>query len=53
MTLETLAEFHIRYELIHPFQDGNGRTGILTEDGVIVARYFVYKYIFFGVSNSF
>lgn len=26
-TLETLAEFHARYESIHPFQDGNGRTG--------------------------
>lgn len=26
-TLEVLAEFHIRYERIHPFQDGNGRTG--------------------------
>lgn len=25
--LETLAEFHARYEIIHPFQDGNGRTG--------------------------
>jgi len=25
--LKTLAEFHIRYEHIHPFQDGNGRTG--------------------------
>lgn len=25
--LETLALFHARYELIHPFQDGNGRTG--------------------------
>lgn len=23
----TLAEFHARYESIHPFQDGNGRTG--------------------------
>lgn len=22
-----LAEFHIRYERIHPFGDGNGRTG--------------------------
>ena len=22
-----LAEFHARYEMIHPFQDGNGRTG--------------------------
>lgn len=26
-TLETLAKFHARYESIHPFQDGNGRTG--------------------------
>lgn len=26
-SLKTLAEFHARYESIHPFQDGNGRTG--------------------------
>ncbi len=26
-TLETLGRFHAEYELIHPFQDGNGRTG--------------------------
>ena len=26
-TLEILAEFHEKYEKIHPFQDGNGRTG--------------------------
>ncbi len=25
--LSVLAEFHARYENIHPFQDGNGRTG--------------------------
>ena len=25
--LSTLALFHLRYEKIHPFQDGNGRTG--------------------------
>lgn len=25
--LRILAEFHARYEAIHPFQDGNGRTG--------------------------
>lgn len=28
-TLSVLAELHIRYERIHPFQDGNGRTGRL------------------------
>ena len=27
VSLEILAEFHARYESIHPFQDGNGRTG--------------------------
>lgn len=26
-TLEELAIFHAKYEQIHPFQDGNGRTG--------------------------
>ena len=27
VSLKTLAEFHARYEIIHPFQDGTGRTG--------------------------
>lgn len=27
--ITALAEFHARYESIHPFQDGNGRTGRL------------------------
>lgn len=36
-TVERAAEFHVRFERIHPFGDGNGRIGRLATNVILVA----------------
>lgn len=39
--IRDLAEFHIRYERIHPFGDGNGRTGRILLNKISLANGYV------------
>lgn len=36
VVVRRIAEFHIRFEMIHPFADGNGRTGRLIMDQLLL-----------------
>lgn len=47
-TLDDILEFHVRFERIHPFQDGNGRIGRL----IIFKECLKYKIIPFIVESN-
>ena len=38
MTFEDICDFHVAFEKIHPFQDGNGRVGRLVMFGQCLAH---------------
>ncbi|GHU51522.1 hypothetical protein FACS189459_7330 [Bacilli bacterium] len=46
--LDDIAEFHVRYETIHPFRDGNGRTGRI----IMLKQCLLYNITPFDIDSS-
>jgi Fic family protein len=44
--LKLAFDFHLRYEQIHPFTNGNGRTGRLLMDKILIQNWFLPMIVF-------
>ena len=52
-SFEEIVEFHVNFERIHPFQDGNGRVGRLIIFKECLANNIVSFIIFFIIKKNF
>jgi Fic family protein len=44
--LKLAFDFHLKYEQIHPFINGNGRTGRLLMDKILIQNWFLPMIVF-------
>ncbi len=44
--LQLAFDFHLKYEQIHPFENGNGRTGRLLLNKILISRWYLPMIIF-------
>ncbi len=51
--LKIALDFHLKYEEIHPFQDGNGRTGRLIMNKILMSNGYFPVVIYTGNSQSY